>query len=100
VCDACGKKRDEIVVDILNYFLRNPAAVDSFDGIARWRVMEEIARRSLGDTEDALRWLITGGYLQEEQVLGGKAVYRLDHDHREEASRLVSEALRSNRESA
>lgn len=86
-----GSKRDEIAKDILSYLLRHPAAADTFDGIARWRILEEIARRSIASTEDAMRWLIAKGFLSEEKIAGGQSLYRLDPEKRKEAESLVKE---------
>jgi hypothetical protein len=86
------RTRDEIVVDLLSYFLRNPSATDSFDGIVRWRIMDEIVRRSVADTEGALEVLIAEGYMRQEQVPGGKTVYALRDERRDDAERLVRES--------
>jgi hypothetical protein len=88
---AGGKQLADIASDILNYFLRNPTVIDSFDGIVRWRVLEEIVRRSVTETEDALHWLIAKGYLSEEKVPGRKSMYRLVPSKRADAERLVRE---------
>lgn len=84
-------KREEIARDILNYLLHHPAAADTLEGIARWRILEEIAKRSLASTEDAMRWLIAKGFLCEEKIAGGKTIYRLDAGRRKEAELLVKE---------
>ena len=75
--------------EILSYFLRNPDAVDSFDGIARWRLLEDIARRSVAATESGLNWLIEQGYLKQEVVPGGRKVFSLNAGMRESAEHLV-----------
>jgi hypothetical protein len=82
-------RREHIAKDILHYLLRHPAAADTFDGIARWRVLEEIAQRSVASTEDAMRWLIAKGFLSEVKIGGGQSLYRLNPDRREEAESLV-----------
>lgn len=82
-------RREHIAKDILSYLLRHPAAADTFDGIARWRILEEIARRSVASTEDAMRWLIAKGFLNEEKIPGGQSIYRLNPGRRKEAESLV-----------
>jgi hypothetical protein len=84
-----GSVWDKIAREILSYFLRNPRAADSFEGVARWRLSEEIARRSVVGTEDAMRWLVENQYLSEEKIPGGKIIYRLNMRRREDAERLV-----------
>ena len=90
LCDMSGESREGIAREILSYFLRNPEAADSFDGIARWRLLEDIARRSLTATEDALAWLINEGYLQQEALPGTKSLFRLNSNMREEAEQFVA----------
>ena len=92
---AGDSKRDEITSDILNYFLRNPDARDSFEGIARWRLLEELVQRSVPATEEALHWLIANDFLTEEQVPGGKPIYGLNASRKAEAERLIAAANES-----
>lgn len=84
-------RQEQVVRDILNYLLHHPAVADTFEGIARWRVLEEIARRNVASTEDAMKWLITKGFLREEKIAGGRTIYRLDTEKRKEAELLVKE---------
>lgn len=86
---ADDSKRSEIATDILSFLLRNPSAADSFEGIARWRLLEEIARRSVASTDEAMHWLIENGFLSEETIPGGKTIYRLNTDRRGDAERMV-----------
>ena len=86
--------KEQIARDILSYLLLHPAAADSFEGIARWRVLEEIARRSVASTEDAMQWLIAKGFLSEEKIAGGRTIYRLEASKRKEAELLVKEKKR------
>jgi hypothetical protein len=97
---AGDSKRDDISSDILSYFLRNPDARDSFEGIARWRLLEELVRRSVPATEEALHWLIANGFLTEEQVPGGKPIYRLNPSRKAEAERLIAAAKESKAKSS
>jgi hypothetical protein len=85
------ESREDIARQILSYFLRNPKAADSFDGIARWRLLEDIARRSVTATEDALTWLIEEGYLQQEALPGSKSLFRLNSNMLEEAEQFVKD---------
>jgi hypothetical protein len=49
--------------EILRYFVRNPQATDSLEGMARWRLMDEAVRRKLDGTATALEWLMAQGCL-------------------------------------
>lgn len=85
------KSREEIAREILSYFLRHPDAADSFDGIARWRLLEDIVRRSVTATEEGLKWLIEQGYLEQGPVPGGKPIFSLNPRKRKEAEQFVGQ---------
>lgn len=63
---------------ILSYFVRNPNAADSLEGIARWRLLEEQIHRSLQETETALAWLVAQGFLDEVNIGGATPIFRLN----------------------
>jgi hypothetical protein len=88
--DTQAKPKEEIAREILSYFLRNPDAADSFDGIARWRLLEDIVRRSVTATEEGLKWLIEQGYLKQEPVPGGKPIFSLNAAKRKDAEHFVT----------
>lgn len=80
----------DAVKDILAYFLRNPQAVDSVEGVARWRVMEEQVHRSLEQTQSALAWLVSEGYLEELETAGTGRIVRLNPDRQAVAARFLA----------
>jgi hypothetical protein len=79
----------DAVKDILGYFVRNPQAVDSPEGVARWRVMQEQVHRSLEQTEAALAWLLSEGYLQEVEISGAGRIVRLNPNRQDNAARFL-----------
>jgi hypothetical protein len=79
---------------ILAYFLRNPEAADSIEGIARWRLLEMIVQRTLTETEGAIRWLVNEGYLREKEVPGSQSIFFLNEEKAAEARRLLDEKQR------
>jgi len=79
---------------ILDYFLRHPEAVDSADGIAHWRLLGERSQLSLTETEEALSWLVSRGYLREVAVPGSRHVYALDPEMQDKATQFLREARR------
>lgn len=74
---------------LLGYFVRNPNAADSLEGLARWRLLEEQIQNSLSQTEAAVAWLVAQGYLEECQPRGSGRVFRLNPSRREDAIRLL-----------
>lgn len=65
---------------MLQYFLRNPKASDSVEGIARWRLLESVVDAMVTETHGALRRLVAKGVLAEENAPGMQTLYRLNRD--------------------
>ena len=91
-----GRSQQEVAGDILSYFLRNPEAADTFDGIVRWRLLGDIVRRNIEATEEALTWLIEQGYLKRESIPGSKPVFLLNSNMREKAKRFLAKHSKPN----
>ena len=70
---------------ILSYFVRHPNAVDSLEGVARWRLLEEQIDRTVRKTESALEWLLAEGYLVEVRRPGTERLYQLNLKRRSKA---------------
>jgi hypothetical protein len=85
----------QITREVLAYFVRNPLAADSLEGVARWRLMDEVIRRRLEETEVALNWLVAKGYLVSSVVPGGTATFRLNGDRLVDAQEFLSRSARS-----
>ncbi len=77
---------------VLSYFLRNPQAADTLEGIARWRLMEEKIRGSVEETDQALAWLVSEGLLARESVEGSGPIFRLNRDKAAEAADLLADS--------
>jgi len=85
--------------EILSYFLRNPQAVDSLEGVTRWRLLEERVHRELEDTDLALSWLVDHGFLVRVSSQWTEAVYRLNEGTRGQAEQLLTETRKGKRKS-
>jgi hypothetical protein len=85
---------EKAILQILDYFLRHPEAVDSADGIAHWRLLGEVGQLSLAETEEGLNWLVSRGYLHEVAVPGSRHVYALDPEMQDKATQFLREARR------
>ncbi len=84
-------KEPELSRDVLSYFVRNPQAADSLEGVARWRLLDETVRRRVIATHEALVWLVERGVLQQHQGPGHEPVFSLDPARADEAKRLLEE---------
>lgn len=85
------QQADETVVkEVLNYFIHNPQAADNLEGVARWRLLDEVVRRKVEETQRALEWLVKQGFLDKRTVAGREAVFSLNHEKLTEAQAFVS----------
>jgi hypothetical protein len=85
-----GKRMQlDVAKDILNYFLDHPGAVDSLEGIAMWRLMEEMLQRRIAETREAVEWLAGQGYLESIDRQSGDALYKFNDTRRAEALQLT-----------
>jgi hypothetical protein len=83
------RSETDVARQILAYFLRNPRAADSAEGVARWRVMDEQIRTSVRETFAALQWLVAKGYLEESSSRSSETIFRLHAARSGEAHKLV-----------
>jgi len=75
--------------EILGYFLHNPQAADSLEGIARWRLLEEAVQRRVESTDQALTWLVAHGFLRKVSTAGTGAIFSLNRERQAEAERFL-----------
>jgi hypothetical protein len=75
--------------EILKYFLRNPAAADSLEGIARWRLLEQAIQRTIAETEEALKWLVGEGYLIAVEHPRSRRLFHLNPEKEQAAGALL-----------
>jgi hypothetical protein len=83
------------VKQILGYFVRNPKAADTLEGVARWRLLEEEIQNSIAQTEAALEWLVAQGLLEKLQPPGSRCVFRLNAARQADAIRLMDKPGRT-----
>ena len=80
----------EIAKHVLSYFVRNPRAADTLEGIARWRLLEEQLQNSLRQTDAAITWLVEQGYLEVVQPVSSVRLYRLHPLRQKDAMHFLS----------
>jgi hypothetical protein len=80
------------VNDLLHYYLTHPTAVDTSEGLARWRLLEEYVERTMRETQEALDWLVAHGFLREITRPGGRTVFMMNADRRPDAERFLAAA--------
>jgi hypothetical protein len=82
----------EIVGQILSYFVRNPRAADTLEGVVRWRLLENEVHRSFKETEIALKWLVEQGFLETVATGQYSQIFRLNATRCADATRFLAEA--------
>ena len=78
--------------EILSYFVRNPRAADSVEGVARWRLLDQAIHRSVEETHQALAWLVAEGFLCEATPAGSGTIFTLNAARSEQARRFLESA--------
>ena len=86
---SCGES-DPVAREILSYFVRNPRAADSLEGIARWRLLNETVYRKVDETRIALARLVESGFLTQTSQAGIDPIFMLNPDKRDEAEQLLT----------
>jgi len=71
--------------EILDYFVRNPEAADTLEGVARWRLMEERVHRNVEEVNQVLGWLVAEGFLLREFAKGADPIFSLNRARAAEA---------------
>jgi hypothetical protein len=62
---------------VLNYFVRNPNASDTVEGLARWRLLELDVHYAVEQTKEAINELIQRGFVEEVKHPGLAPQYKL-----------------------
>ena len=75
---------------VLSYFVRHPQAVDSLEGVARWRLLDEVIHVRIDETRAALAWLVARGILRQTDTPGQQPVFSIDRGRIGEAERLLA----------
>jgi hypothetical protein len=83
------------VKEVLGYFLRNPQAADTLEGVARWRLMDERIHGSVQETAEVLAWLVTEGFLLKASAEGSGPIFSLNTRKRAQAQRLLAKVRNS-----
>lgn len=73
----------------MRYFVRHPQAVDDLEGIARWRLAEEVIRRKVEETHRVLTWLVEHDYLRLTHAPGLAPLFSLNPDKVADANAML-----------
>lgn len=73
--DATDESVDSLVEALEEYFLRNPHAADTLEGITRWWLSRHLYLESRPRVERAIKRLLEKGFLIERRQIGGNIIY-------------------------
>jgi hypothetical protein len=88
-----------VVRDLLAYFLHNRDARGTLQNLAEWRIRQEVTHRSVGEVDQALRWLEKSPQqlILREDNPAGPPVFRLDERKIDDAERLLARLSEASR---
>jgi hypothetical protein len=75
--------------EVLSYFLRNPEAVDTLEGVTRWRLLEQRIHNHLQETSEALDWLVKRDFLRKMDSPSTESCYGLNVENRPKAEEFI-----------
>ena len=75
----------------MRYFAEHPRTLDSLEGVARWRLLQQRIDDTVEETELALDWLVERGLLQRVDVSFGPALFRIVDKSAIDVERLLAE---------
>jgi hypothetical protein len=83
--------KHEIELEILEYFLKNPNAQDTFEGIAEWWLLETYIRKQSALVKQALSELVNQGLVIEIQDSNAQIHYRVNQEKIQEIQERLIE---------
>ena len=87
----------KLAKDILRYYLRNPEAVDSLEGVARWRLLDERILETVVEVQKALEWLVDQGFLERTSRSATPTLFCFNPGQESRAQSFVLEVGRKKR---
>ena len=80
---------DALAKQILKYFLRNPQAADTLEGVAQWRLLDERVHQRVEDISQTLQWLVAKGYLKETTRVGSRTMFQLEQENQINVQKFI-----------
>jgi hypothetical protein len=90
----------DVARDILRFYLRNPQAADSVEGLARWRLLDEKIYSTLDKVTRAVSWLVSQELLVKEPTSPFTSVFRFNESERQKSESFVQRAMVSEEDRA
>lgn len=84
------RAENELVLDILSYFMRNQSAVDTVEGITRWRLLDQRIHRTVHEVLEALTVLVDLDLLTQTRRSGSSALIGFNKEQADAARRFLA----------
>ena len=91
---ANPRAKEELAMEIMSYFLRNPSAADDLHGIAGFRLLDEAIYRHVARVSDALEWLVSVGWLDKITPASSNPVFTLNAAARTQVEQFIADRSR------
>ena len=75
----------------MSYYLRNPEAKDTLEGVAQWRLREEEIHHAVADVQQALDWLVERGLLVSTISPGSPPIFGLNRQNQHAAEKFLAQ---------
>lgn len=80
----------DVARQVLSYFVAHPQAADDVEGIAHWRLLDELARVAVEDTARAVDELVSCGLLTCDRSESARPRFRLNRAQAVAAAQMLS----------
>lgn len=84
----------DVAREVVRYFVRNPEAADTVEGVARWRLLDETVYRNVEQVTRVVAWLVAEGLLVEDPLPSSRTAFRLNKTARQRIERFLDEPPR------
>jgi hypothetical protein len=84
-------KEQRLEYEILNYLIKQPAAKDTFQGIARWWVLKERIDYAIEKVGKVLNLLVSKRFLEIKHHQDGSKYYQINKDKMVEIEKELKE---------
>jgi len=80
-----------VIKEIMRYFEEHPHALDSLEGVSRWRLLQQRVDDTVVETAAALEWLVGRGFVERVDVSFGPPLFRIAEANAANVERMLAE---------
>jgi hypothetical protein len=87
-----AKTEPPLTKEIIRYYMRNPNAADTLEGLARWRLLEQTVHDTVSEVQEAVSWLVREGLLRKTLCFASPPLFELNRERIDDCKRYLEEA--------